>query len=121
MFDYLAIVSHPMDLGTIRRNLVRGLYGTASELRAHVGLVFSNAFLYNPVGSPEREKAAELEVMRNAVDRNFTLAVLHIECWHIDWLLAIKCTSAMLVLCLAFLQSLFSTFGYASAELQRHR
>ncbi|KAF8108186.1 hypothetical protein N665_0114s0074 [Sinapis alba] len=48
--DYLTIIKHPMDLGTIKKNLASGLYSSPHEFAADVRLTFTNAMTYNPPG-----------------------------------------------------------------------
>lgn len=45
--DYPLVVKEPMDLGTIRNNLDRGLYSGPDAFAEHVRLVFRNALMYN--------------------------------------------------------------------------
>ncbi|CAM9843198.1 unnamed protein product [Chrysoparadoxa australica] len=45
--DYTRVVKHPMDLGTVRKNLDAGRYHDPEEFSADVRLVFTNAMLYN--------------------------------------------------------------------------
>ncbi|CAN1187954.1 Transcription factor GTE8 [Linum perenne] len=49
--DYFTIIKHPMDLGTIKSNLVSGVYSSPLEFAEDVRLTFSNAMLYNPKGN----------------------------------------------------------------------
>ena len=49
--DYFKVITHPMDLGTIKRNAQRGAYREAAEVSRDVRLVFENAMKYNPPGS----------------------------------------------------------------------
>lgn len=46
--DYFSIISHPMDLGTIKSKLEKNQYFGTEEFAADVRLTFSNAMLYNP-------------------------------------------------------------------------
>lgn len=46
--DYLEIIKHPMDLGTIKRKLEGNMYFDAKEFADDVKLTFDNAKLYNP-------------------------------------------------------------------------
>lgn len=46
--DYNYIVKQPMDLGTVKSNLNKGMYQTPLEFAAGVRLTFTNALLYNP-------------------------------------------------------------------------
>ncbi|KAF8100934.1 hypothetical protein N665_0214s0093 [Sinapis alba] len=48
--DYLTIIKHPMDLGTVKKNLASGVYSSPHEFAADVRLTFSNAMTYNPPG-----------------------------------------------------------------------
>jgi hypothetical protein len=46
--DYFNIIKHPMDLGTIQKNLLNGTIKTAAKFVEHVELTFKNAMRYNP-------------------------------------------------------------------------
>lgn len=59
--DYFSIISHPMDLGTIKKKLDRNAYFTAEEFAADVKLTFSNAMLYNPPNNCVHHMAKELD------------------------------------------------------------
>ncbi|CAH2045228.1 unnamed protein product [Thlaspi arvense] len=48
--DYLTIIKHPMDLGTVKKNLASGAYLSPHEFAADVRLTFTNAMTYNPPG-----------------------------------------------------------------------
>ncbi|XP_065877537.1 transcription factor GTE8-like isoform X3 [Euphorbia lathyris] len=48
--DYLTIIKHPMDFGTIRSKLNSGSYSSPLEFLADVRLTFKNAMEYNPKG-----------------------------------------------------------------------
>ncbi|KAL8211544.1 hypothetical protein R6Q57_005981 [Mikania cordata] len=45
--DYLEIIKHPMDFGTVRSKLDEGFYSNLEELEADVYLICSNAMQYN--------------------------------------------------------------------------
>ncbi|CAI9787340.1 unnamed protein product [Fraxinus pennsylvanica] len=49
--DYFNVIKHPMDLGTIKRKLLRGQYQCPMRFAADVRLTFKNAMTYNPRGS----------------------------------------------------------------------
>ena len=51
LVDYLDIIKHPMDLGTIKANLEAGKYETPEQVAADVRLVWSNCMTYNSDGS----------------------------------------------------------------------
>ena len=59
--DYPKIITHPMDLGTVRDNLLDGKYSTSEEWKNDINLVWSNAKLYNKSGNPIHECATFLE------------------------------------------------------------
>jgi hypothetical protein len=59
--EYSDIIKQPMDLGTIRSRLQRGLYESAAAVIADVNLVFSNAFLFNPSESVVHQSASILK------------------------------------------------------------
>ncbi|KAL1197983.1 Transcription factor GTE8 [Cardamine amara subsp. amara] len=48
--DYLTIIKHPMDLGTVKKNLASGVYSSPHEFATDVRLTFTNAMTYNPPG-----------------------------------------------------------------------
>lgn len=48
LHDYHQIIKRPMDLGTVKSNLSRGLYASPLDFASDVRLVFENAMLYNP-------------------------------------------------------------------------
>ncbi|CAI9104154.1 OLC1v1002779C1 [Oldenlandia corymbosa var. corymbosa] len=48
LHDYHQIVKRPMDLGTVKSNLLKSLYLSPAEFAADVRLTFDNALLYNP-------------------------------------------------------------------------
>ncbi|OAY66746.1 Transcription factor GTE3, chloroplastic [Ananas comosus] len=50
LHDYFQIIKHPMDLGSVKSKLSKGLYPSPSEFAADVRLTFNNALLYNPEG-----------------------------------------------------------------------
>lgn len=45
--DYFDIVKKPMDLGTVKQNLINGKYNDPWEYVDDVWLMFDNAWLYN--------------------------------------------------------------------------
>eukprot|EP00166_Cyanidium_caldarium_P002232 ctg_2233.g582 len=58
---YFDVITHPMDLGTVRQKLEAGEYGTDPEAFAQdVRLVWSNAMTYNPPGTEFYELARTL-------------------------------------------------------------
>lgn len=60
--DYYLIVSKPMDLRTLRKNLIDGKYETAEEFYEEGKLIFANCKAYNVEPSnPVRQQCDELE------------------------------------------------------------
>lgn len=51
LWDYVEIIKHPMDLGTIKRKLERDQYATAAQCASDIRLVWSNCMTYNAEGS----------------------------------------------------------------------
>ena len=47
---YDQIITHPIDLGTIKTQIDNGLYTTKDELIADIQLVWNNAKKFNPIG-----------------------------------------------------------------------
>ncbi|XP_051128616.1 transcription factor GTE12-like isoform X2 [Andrographis paniculata] len=59
--DYFTVITHPMDLGTIRCKLEGNKYYGAEEFVSDVRLTFSNAVLYNPPGNQVHRLAKLLD------------------------------------------------------------
>lgn len=49
--DYFTIIKEPMDLGTVEKNLLNGVYKSHLEFASDVRKIWSNSFLYNAKGS----------------------------------------------------------------------
>ncbi|XP_034211964.1 transcription factor GTE10-like isoform X2 [Prunus dulcis] len=58
--DYFHIISHPMDLGTIKSKLEKNMYRNTEEFAADVRLTFSNAMVYNPPANIFHQMAKNL-------------------------------------------------------------
>jgi bromodomain-containing factor 1 len=52
LHDYLKVISHPMDLSTVQRNLKKGIYQRKEECIRDIRLIWSNAMAYNNVFPP---------------------------------------------------------------------
>ncbi|XP_061373150.1 transcription factor GTE12-like [Gastrolobium bilobum] len=59
--DYFTVISHPMDLGTIKSKLEKNIYFSIEEFAADVRLTFSNAMTYNPPMNAVHLMATELK------------------------------------------------------------
>ncbi|KAJ1701005.1 hypothetical protein LUZ63_000784 [Rhynchospora breviuscula] len=58
--DYFSIIKNPMDLGTIKKNLLKRKYTCTVQFAEDVRLTFSNAMLYNPPTNEVHEVAKQL-------------------------------------------------------------
>ena len=64
--DYPTLIKQPMDFGTVRMNLDKGVYDSPEALADHIRLTFRNAITYNqlrdnPVHIAAREMAGRFE------------------------------------------------------------
>ncbi|XP_074563343.1 LOW QUALITY PROTEIN: transcription factor GTE7-like [Curcuma longa] len=50
LHDYFQIIKTPMDLGTVKTKLNKGLYPSPAEFATDIRLTFNNALMYNPPG-----------------------------------------------------------------------
>ena len=48
LHDYHDIIKHPMDLGTVKKNLDQGNYSAPIEFADDVRKIFNNCYTYNP-------------------------------------------------------------------------
>lgn len=55
--DYFDVIDKPMDLTTVEKNFVHGLYESAEEAAKDLVLVFENALLYNEEGTVVHQMA----------------------------------------------------------------
>ncbi|CAL5200341.1 unnamed protein product [Lathyrus oleraceus] len=60
LHDYFIIISHPMDLGTVKSRLNKNWYKSPKEFAEDVRLTFRNAMTYNPKGQDVHIMAEEL-------------------------------------------------------------
>ena len=59
--DYLKIIKHPMDFGTIKKRLENKYYWSAKECISDINLVFTNCYVYNKPGEDIVGMAENLE------------------------------------------------------------
>lgn len=45
--DYLQVIRHPMDLGTVRENIQNGNYSNVEQFKKDVNLIWENCYRYN--------------------------------------------------------------------------
>ncbi|RKO92683.1 Bromodomain-containing protein [Blyttiomyces helicus] len=60
---YYETIKNPMDLGTIRSRLDRGLYTSPDKFASDVRLVFRNCFTFNRPGEPVHVQGKDLEAV----------------------------------------------------------
>ncbi|CAJ1956677.1 unnamed protein product [Sphenostylis stenocarpa] len=60
LHDYFDIITHPMDLGTVKSKLNKNLYKSPKEFAEDVRLTFRNAMIYNPKGQDVHIMAEQL-------------------------------------------------------------
>ncbi|WJX74114.1 hypothetical protein P8452_57814 [Trifolium repens] len=63
LHDYFIIISHPMDLGTVKSRLNKNWYKSPKEFAEDVRLTFRNAMTYNPKGQDVHVMAEELSAL----------------------------------------------------------
>ncbi|CAJ1978843.1 unnamed protein product [Sphenostylis stenocarpa] len=60
LHDYFTIITHPMDLGTVKTRLNKNWYKSPKEFAEDVRLTFQNAMTYNPKGQDVHIMAEQL-------------------------------------------------------------
>lgn len=61
ILDYFDIISHPMDLGTVRRKLSHNCYPAAADFARDMSLIWENCYRYNGEAHDISKCAKELE------------------------------------------------------------
>lgn len=61
--DYFHVIKNPMDLGTVKTQLVSGHYTSSEEAAEDIRLVWKNAITYNPEGTDVHNMASKLSVI----------------------------------------------------------
>ena len=69
--DYPQVIKEPMDLGTVKKQLIEGKYTEAAQVAAHVRLTFDNAMRYNQPVTVFHQDAKKLKLQ---FDRKFASA-----------------------------------------------
>ena len=64
ILDYPKIITHPMDLGTVKKNLLNGDYKIIQDFMSDINLIWKNCRTYNLPGS-------EIVKMANHCDKKF--------------------------------------------------
>lgn len=72
ILDYPKVITHPMDLGTVKKNLLNGEYKIFEELMSDLNLIWQNCRTYNIPGS-DIVKLADYcdKKMKNLIDKQF--------------------------------------------------
>ena len=72
LLDYPKIISHPMDLGTVKKNLENGEYDTFQDLMSDINLIWRNCRTYNIPGSEIVKMANHCDKrMKSLIDKQF--------------------------------------------------
>ena len=72
IFDYPKIITHPMDLGTVKQNLLNGEYKIFQDFMSDINLIWKNCRTYNIPGSDIVKMANHCDKkMRTLIDRQF--------------------------------------------------
>ena len=80
LYDYPKVIKHPMDLGTLKKNLLNGDYKIFQEFIDDANLIWENCRLYNQAGSGIVKKANNLDKkMRQLIDKHFKNAKPKVE------------------------------------------
>ncbi|CBY19338.1 unnamed protein product [Oikopleura dioica] len=61
--DYPKIITHPMDMGTVRQKLVDGKYSDPMEVQKDMELMFHNCYRYNPPSNSVVKAAKKLDTI----------------------------------------------------------
>ncbi|KAL2925987.1 Transcription factor GTE10 [Bienertia sinuspersici] len=93
--DYFDIVKKPMDLGTIKQNLLQNKYLGADQFEDDVRLTFCNCIRYNPPGHGYHKSAKELlrefdrlwKPVKMKIDLEHNNTTFHVENKHLESLL----------------------------------
>ena len=72
ILDYPTIITHPMDLGTVKKNLEDGEYKIFQDFMSDINLIWKNCKTYNKAGSDIVKMATHCEKkMKALIDKQF--------------------------------------------------
>ena len=72
ILDYPAIITHPMDLGTVKKKLENGEYKLFQDFMSDINLIWKNCKTYNKAGSEIVKMALHCEKkMKMLIDKQF--------------------------------------------------
>ena len=72
ILDYPKIITHPMDLGTVKKNLLNGEYKIFQDFMSDINLIWKNCRTYNVPGSEIVKMANHCDKkMKQLIDKQF--------------------------------------------------
>ena len=72
ILDYPKIITHPMDLGTVKKNLLNGEYKIFQDFMSDLNLIWKNCLTYNLPGSEIVKMANHCDKkMKSLIDKQF--------------------------------------------------
>ena len=72
ILDYPKIITHPMDLGTVKKNLLNGEYKIFQDFMSDINLIWKNCRTYNLPGSEIVKMANHCDKkMKQLIDKQF--------------------------------------------------
>ena len=72
ILDYPKIITHPMDLGTVKKNLLNGDYKIFQDFMSDINLIWKNCRTYNQPGSEIVKMANHCDKkMKQLIDKQF--------------------------------------------------
>ena len=72
ILDYPKIITHPMDLGTVKKNLLNGEYKIFQDFKSDLNLIWKNCRTYNLPGSEIVKMANHCDKkMKSLIDKQF--------------------------------------------------
>ena len=72
ILDYPKIITHPMDLGTVKQNLLNGEYKIFQDFMSDISLIWRNCRTYNQPGSEIVKMANHCDKkMKSLIDKQF--------------------------------------------------
>ena len=72
ILDYPKVISHPMDLGTVKKNLLNGEYKIFQDIMSDISLIWKNCRTYNLPGSEIVKMANHCDKkIKQLIDKQF--------------------------------------------------
>ena len=73
LFDYPQIVKKPMDLSTVKKNILKGKYQSYEDVFSDIQLVWGNCKTYNMSGSDIYLQAEAMERLSKKLIKQFKI------------------------------------------------